>query len=111
MPGLLTRNERFVGHFDTEFGKAAMIMVGATFVGHMRMSFTALASNEGQPASGRVEISGGRDLRRGDEFGVFEMGSTVVLVFEESGFEPIGELGRKIRMGEAALMLKQDKDA
>ena len=105
VPGLLARNERFIGHFDTEFGKAALIMVGATFVGHMRMSFTALAANEGQPASGRVEIPGGRDMERGEEFGVFEMGSTVALVMAQPGFEAIGQLGRKICMGEAALRL------
>jgi phosphatidylserine decarboxylase len=40
---------------------------------------------------------------RGDEFGVFEMGSTVVLVMEQPSFEAVGELGRRIRMGEVAL--------
>lgn len=108
VPGLLARNERFIGHFDSEFGRAALIMVGATFVGHMRMSFTALAANEGQPPSGRVEVAGGRDMVRGQEFGVFEMGSTVVLVMQRPDFEAIGELGRKIRMGEAALRYSGD---
>ena len=101
--GLLARNERFVGHFDSEFGRAALIMVGATFVGHMRMSFTDLAANEGQPPSGRMTVSDGRQVARGDEFGVFEMGSTVVLVLERADFEAVGELGRPIRMGEVAL--------
>ncbi len=101
--GLLARNERFVGHFDTEFGRAALIMVGATFVGHMRMSFTDLAANEGHGPSGRVDVPGGVAKARGDEFGVFEMGSTVVLVMEQPSFEAVGELGRRIRMGEVAL--------
>lgn len=103
VPGLFARNERIVGHFETEFGRAALIMVGATFVGHMRVCFTDLASNEGHPPSGRVVVQGGRGMQRGEEFGVFEMGSTVVLIFERAGLQPVGALGRPIAMGEPAL--------
>ena len=41
----------------------------------------------------------------GDEFGVFEMGSTVVLIFERADLVPVGSLGRPIAMGEPALSL------
>ena len=105
VPGLFARNERIVGHFDTEFGRAALIMVGATFVGHMTVSFADVRSNTGLPASGRVEMPEPVSFERGDEFGVFEMGSTVVLVFERDDLEPAMPLGSPIRMGQAALRL------
>ncbi len=108
VPGLFARNERIIGHFDTEFGKAALIMVGATFVGHMSVAFADIKSNNGQPASGRVTPSAPVPFERGDEFGVFEMGSTVVLVFERPDLEPALPLGSPIRMGQPALRVLGD---
>ncbi len=105
VPGLFARNERIIGHFDSEFGKAALIMVGATFVGHMTVGFTDLKANEAQPASGRVDVNPPLDSVRGDEFGVFEMGSTVVLVFERPDLKPALPLDSSIRAGQAALRI------
>ncbi len=103
VPGLFARNERIIGHFDTEFGRAALIMVGATFVGHMSVAFSDVKSNAGLPASGRVRVGTPVPFARGDEFGVFEMGSTVVLLFERADLAPALPLGSPIRMGQAAL--------
>ncbi|MBP47365.1 MAG: phosphatidylserine decarboxylase [Myxococcales bacterium] len=103
VPGLFAKNERIIGHFDTEFGRAALIMVGATFVGHMTVAFDEIRSNTGLPPSGRVALDTPMDFERGDEFGVFEMGSTVVLVFERNDLEPALPLGSPIRMGQPAL--------
>ncbi len=100
VPGLFARNERFVAHFDTEFGRAALIMVGATFVGHMKVVFTDLASNDGQPASGCVRPDTAFAMQRGEEVGVFEMGSTVVLIFDRDDLAPTVQLGDVVRMGQ-----------
>ncbi len=110
VPGLFTRNERIVGHFETEFGKAAMIMVGATCVGHMTVSFADVAANAGHPGSGRVALSEPVRFERGDEFGVFQMGSTVVLVFERPDFELTGALGDEVLLGKAVLRLPEQRD-
>lgn len=101
--GLFARNERIVGHCDTEFGPAAMVMVGATCVGHMRVAFTDLACNEGLPGSGLRPCEPLLATRRGDEFGVFEMGSTVVLVAQRGDLRPAMPVPSPIRMGEALL--------
>lgn len=108
VPGLFAQNERIIGHFDTEFGKAALIMVGATFVGHMTVGFADVKSNHGLPPSGLVSLDSPVAMSRGDEFGVFEMGSTVVLVMERPGFEPAMPLGQAIRMGQPALRIAGD---
>ncbi|MCO4761083.1 MAG: phosphatidylserine decarboxylase [Myxococcales bacterium] len=107
VPGLFARNERLIGHFDTEFGRAAMIMVGATFVGHMSVVFSDLKTNAGTPASGRVLPGAPVPFERGQEFGIFEMGSTVVMLFERSDLTPAMPLGTPIRMGQAALKVAQ----
>ena len=89
-----------MAHFDTEFGRAALIMVGATFVGHMKVVFTDLASNDGQPASGCVRPDAAFAMQRGEEIGVFEMGSTVVLIFDRDDLKPTVQLGDVVRMGQ-----------
>jgi phosphatidylserine decarboxylase len=111
VPGLFARNERIVGHFDCEFGRAALIMVGATFVGHMRVRFTDLATNTGAPASGRVVAEAPLAFERGEELGVFEMGSTVVLLFDRDDLELAGAprshgLGARVRVGAPVLRLR-----
>jgi len=105
VPGLFARNERIVGHCDTEFGRAALVMVGATCVGHMRVAFTDLACNEGMPPSGLRDCAPLLALRRGDEFGVFEMGSTVVLVFARSELAPALPLPSPVKVGASLLRL------
>jgi len=97
--GLFARNERIVAHCQTEFGPAAMVMVGATCVGHMRTCFTSLRTNEGKPGSGLQQVEPRIAQQRGDEFGVFEMGSTVVLVFAREDLRVIGRLPVTVRTG------------
>ena len=43
------------------------------------------------------------EVNKGDELGVFEMGSTVILIFEPGrvSFEPVIAEGAKVRMGQA----------
>lgn len=101
--GLFARNERIVGHCDTEFGPAALIMVGATCVGHMRVAFTDMACNEGLPGSGLRACEPVLATDRGDEFGVFEMGSTVVLILQRSDLAPCSPVPSEIKMGQAML--------
>lgn len=103
VPGLFAKNERIIGHCQTEFGPAALIMVGATCVGHMRVAFTDLATNEGQPGSGLRNLDPGFAQSRGDEFGVFEMGSTVVLVFANPNVVPMLTVPSPVLQGQGIL--------
>jgi phosphatidylserine decarboxylase len=79
VPQLLARNERVAIVLDTaELGRVTVVMVGAIVVG--RISVTGLA---GLPsASEDRELSPSLSVRRGDEIGVFHLGSTVVLFVE-----------------------------
>ena len=106
VPGLFAKNERIIGHCQTEFGPAALIMVGATCVGHMRVVFTDLATNEGHPNSGLQTLQPAFAQSRGDEFGVFEMGSTVVLVFANPDVTPLPTIPSPVRQGQGILRVK-----
>ena len=98
VPRLLVRNNRVAIQIDTrDHGRVAVVMVGAMIVG--RVSVTAL----GGPAAPRGSqlLEPPLAVQRGDEIGIFHLGSTVVLLLE-----PAVELRRGIgavRYGESLL--------
>ena len=101
--GLFTLNERLVTFLDTSFGEMAVVMVAATGVGHMTVSYDAVethAAGKGRPGP-RVRFGAGKRVERGEDLGAFHLGSTVVLLFEP-GRAKLAALapGQRIRMGE-----------
>lgn len=85
---LFAVNERFISLFETEAGLLAQIMVGAIFVGGLQTVWLG----EITPAKKReltVREYKEREiiLRQGQEFGRFNMGSTVILIFEKDKIE------------------------
>jgi len=100
--GLFAVNERVVVHVDTEaFGPVAVVLVGATNVGRITLSFTDLATNAGRPPS-RAEPPAPVPIARGDELGAFNLGSTVVLLVADAALRPAGPSpGGLVWMGEA----------
>jgi phosphatidylserine decarboxylase len=90
VPGLFARNERIVCAFDGEYGPFIVVLVGALFVGSMstvwhgevtpwRASAGAAAATRGVH---RLEPRTAAELwqPRGAELGMFNMGSTVLLL-------------------------------
>ncbi|KAK3370128.1 phosphatidylserine decarboxylase proenzyme 1 mitochondrial precursor [Podospora didyma] len=139
LPGLFTLNERVVLLGRWRWGFFSYVPVGATNVGSIKVNFdrelrtnslttdTAAdraaeeAAQRGEPYLGYAEatyesasaVLGGHALRRGEEMGGFQLGSTIVLVFEapvaghdESGRVRKGwswnvEKGQKLKVGQA----------
>nr|XP_027202307.1 phosphatidylserine decarboxylase proenzyme, mitochondrial-like isoform X2 [Dermatophagoides pteronyssinus] len=88
-PNLFSVNERVAYVGEWQYGFFAMVPVGATNVGSMRIYFDPdLRTNRTQMSllSGRYEDKQMNDkqihLRKGDPFGEFNLGSTIVLIFE-----------------------------
>ncbi len=87
IPRLFARNERVVCLFDTPLGKMALVAVGAIFVGSIE---TVWAGEITPPAGSRIrrwrygpgESAGEVSLKKGEELGRFNMGSTVVMLTE-----------------------------
>ncbi len=101
--GLYATNERVVVHFETKtFGRAALVFVGATNVGRITLSFTD-APGHWNP-SGPTAVIPPRPLpvKRGDELGMFNLGSTVVLLVADPKLKPAQVLaGEHLAMGRA----------
>ena len=102
--GLYALNERLITFLDGPAGEVAVVMVAAAGVGHMTVSYDAVATRRarvGRPGP-RVRFGAPRPIARGGELGTFHLGSTVVLLFEPGRIEidGVGD-GQTIRLGEA----------
>jgi phosphatidylserine decarboxylase len=103
---LLVRNERVVITLDAgHFGKIAVVMVGASGIGNIKLEHAEGVSASGGTASWRAagerrRVEVGVDVQRGDELGAFKLGSTVVMVFRPGKITLEGEVGQAMRMGE-----------
>ncbi|HPE60891.1 MAG TPA: archaetidylserine decarboxylase [Thiolinea sp.] len=82
IPRLFARNERVVAIFDTEFGKLAMVLVGAINVAAIETIWDGLITPPHQDSIG-IKQYAGLTLEQGDEMGRFNMGSTVILLLEQ----------------------------
>lgn len=84
VPRLFARNERVVCGFDTQAGAMAFAMVGALFVGSIETVWAGEVNPPPRRRRAPVDMQGskGLHLARGDEMGRFNMGSTVILLFE-----------------------------
>lgn len=80
IPRLFARNERCVCYFETEQGPMAMILVGAINVSAMETVWHGLISSEAKKIK-RFDYSD-KDitLKRGEEMGRFNLGSTVIVL-------------------------------
>jgi phosphatidylserine decarboxylase len=102
VPRLFARNERVLTLFDTEFGRFALILVGALNVGSM----TTVWAGDITPAARRTVTrlpSAGITLDKGAELGRFNMGSTVILLFEphRARWHPLLRAGSIVQLGQA----------
>ncbi len=101
--GLFRRNERLVLHFRTDFGTAALILVGALNVGSISTPWTG----EIRPRKGGVVDALNLSqhptrIAKGDLLGWFNMGSTVILLMPPGACQWDDDLepGETLRMGE-----------
>jgi phosphatidylserine decarboxylase len=105
-PGLFSKNERFVTIIEGDAGTCAVVMVAAVGVGHITASYDQdVATHEnGFSARGvrHKQFASPVRIERGDELGIFNLGSTTILVFQ-AGRVALDHLrpGLKTRMGAA----------
>jgi phosphatidylserine decarboxylase len=102
VPRLFARNERVVTLFDTAFGQMALVLVGALNVG----SIATVWAGDITPAKRRqvTELpSPPLWLDKGEELGRFNMGSTVILLFQRghARLNPQVRAGTIVRLGQS----------
>jgi phosphatidylserine decarboxylase len=104
VPGLFTVNERLVTLLDSPLGLTAIVAVGATVVGRVRAAYDRAVPLTDQPGAAfqRGDYAPPRPVAKGAELGAFEMGSTVILIFEPGRVTLSERLqpGARVRVGE-----------
>lgn len=103
IPQLFARNERLaIVQESVVHGIVTTIMVGAIGVGRIGLSFDDLQTNRGDAPGVRSYADSPIARDRGEELGVFHMGSTaIVMTPPASALDVVAEAGASIRMGEA----------
>lgn len=112
IPRIFARNERVVSLFDTEYGRIAMVLVGAINVAAIETVWGGLITPPpGKKVVTNTYSSGEVTLKKGEEMGRFNMGSTIVLLMESNIFEGCHDVstGTTVRMGEAFLKVIDSK--
>jgi phosphatidylserine decarboxylase len=78
---LFSVNERLVTWLDTAAGKCAYVAVGATCVARIHAAYDQIVTHTGGGARTH-DYERAIPLEKGAEIGMFEMGSTVILLFQ-----------------------------
>nr|WP_299040584.1 archaetidylserine decarboxylase [uncultured Psychrobacter sp.] len=80
IPDLFARNERLVCMFDTQYGKAAVVLVGAMIVAGIE----SVATGKITRTDTMQEQQHNMELAKGDELGRFYLGSTAIVVLPKA---------------------------
>jgi len=103
LKGLFAINERLITYIDTPYGSAAVCKIGAINVGKISLSYDHSVTNRFFRNKNEhiYEEDKKPEVQKGDEIGIFNLGSTVILLFEK-GMMEFSDLkyGQKVRMGE-----------
>lgn len=83
IPGLFAKNERLVLHFETAKGPLILVMVGATIVGNMGTKWAGDIKRVHEIHQVNYDHQD-IHLKKGDEFGYFKLGSTVIMLTPNS---------------------------
>jgi phosphatidylserine decarboxylase len=102
--GLFARNERVVCYFETEFGICGFVLVGAIFVGSMQ---TVWQGQITPPYTKKVQHFDYQNqnirLKKGEEMGRFNMGSTVIMLMPNKEDKLNLKAGAVVKMGQALI--------
>ncbi|HON16259.1 MAG TPA: archaetidylserine decarboxylase [Spirochaetota bacterium] len=103
LPDLFAINERLITYISTPVGEVAVCKIGAMNVGKISLSYDNAVTN--RAFDSKEEKIYGKDeykpIKKGDEIGIFNLGSTVIILFEKNmiKFEDL-PIGSKVKMGE-----------
>lgn len=103
IPQLFSRNERVVAFFDTAYGPMAVVLVGAMIVASIETVWAGLIAPDRNPAIQTTRYLGAQVcLKKGEEMGRFQLGSTVIVLFASPGMRWGSEMvsGAEVVLGQ-----------
>ena len=107
IPRLFARNERCACFFDTEYGPMAMVLVGAINVSAIETVWHGLVTSSGKKIN-RIDYKDNKvTLKRGEEMGRFNLGSTVIVIgTEDLELDAMIQAGKEIKLGQRLGLVK-----
>lgn len=103
---LFSVNERVVTYIECTLGLVAVVMIGATNVGKISVTYDSFISNAGQKETAARDYQPPVPIAAGDRLGTFHMGSSVVVLLEPGRVDLTRvrlEAGKKVQYGAAVL--------
>ncbi|HNX25332.1 MAG TPA: archaetidylserine decarboxylase [Spirochaetota bacterium] len=101
--GLFAVNERLITYIETDNGAVAVCKIGAINVGKISLSYDHSVTNKFFRNKNEKIYDEDKmpQVKKGDEIGIFNLGSTVIILFEE-GMVKFNDLkdGQMVKMGE-----------
>ena len=108
--GLYCKNERVISYIKSNCGLVAVCKIGAMNVGKISLSYNKLITNKVFRRREEFFYSEGEhpSINKGDELGIFHLGSTVILFFQKDRikFDKIA-VGQHVRVGEKIATVQQ----
>ncbi len=103
LKGLFAINERLITYIETESGAVAVCKIGAINVGKISLSYDHSVTNKVFRSKNELIYDDDKKplVKKGDEIGIFNLGSTVIILFE-NGMMEFSDLkyGQKVKMGD-----------
>ena len=98
--GLYAGNERLATFIDGSFGEVAVVKVAACGVGRVTATYDPGVHTHAEQPTGSRTYDAPTEVRKGDEIGVFHLGSTVIVLFQPGRvvLEPLTR-GQRLLMG------------
>lgn len=103
LKGLFAINERLITYIDTADGSVAVCKIGAINVGKISLSYDHSVTNKFFRSKNEKIYDEDKQpvIKKGDEIGIFNLGSTVIILFEKGMMEFLDlNYGQKVKMGE-----------
>ena len=103
---LFSVNERVVTYIECDLGLVAVVMIGATNVGKISVTYDSFISNTGHSETAVRDYQPPMPIATGDRLGTFHMGSSVVVLLERGRVDLSKvrlEAGKKVQYGAAVL--------
>lgn len=110
VPRLFARNERILTLFDSSAGQFAVVLVGALNVGCMATVWAGEVTPAARREIARIPAAPAT-LEKGAELGRFNMGSTVILLFEpnRARWTPEVRAGAAVKLGRTIAQARVDR--
>ena len=83
-----------------------MVLVGALNVGKIVLNFDSRIDTNANIKVTRTYFYGDKNLKKGEELGMFKMGSTIVMLFEKDYVRLLCESGQRVRFTDQIASVK-----